>query len=61
MNIFNWIKPINTHGKEGNPFLNKKKYSVINGSIVVSPEELAKSEKVKAQLKSIKSLKAKNL
>jgi hypothetical protein len=57
MNIFKWIKPINTYGREGDPFLNKKKYSVINGSIMVSPEELAKSEKVKKQLKLIRKIK----
>jgi hypothetical protein len=32
----------------------QEKYSVINGSIMVSPEELAKSEKVQKQLKLIR-------
>jgi hypothetical protein len=52
--IILWIKPINTYRRKGDPFLNKKKYSVINGSIVVSPEELVKSEKVQEQLKLIR-------
>jgi hypothetical protein len=56
MNIFKWIKPINTYGREDDPFLNKKKYFVIDGSIVVSPEELVKSEKVKKQLELIKKI-----
>jgi len=37
-----------------NPFLNKKKYSVVNGSIMVNPEELAKSPKVKKDLELIR-------
>jgi hypothetical protein len=38
--ILKYIKPINTWGKEDNPFLNKKKYFVHNGSIVVNPTEI---------------------
>jgi hypothetical protein len=40
MNILKLIKPVNTYGKKGNPFLNKKKYSVIDGAIMVNPEEI---------------------
>lgn len=59
MMFIDWIKPINTYGRENDPFLDKKKYSVINGSIMVSPEELAKSEKVKKQLELIRKIKNK--
>jgi len=57
MNLFEWLKPINTYGKEGDPFLNKKKYSVVNGSILVSAEELMKSKKVQDQLALIRRMK----
>jgi hypothetical protein len=57
MKLFKWIKPINTYGQEGNPFLNSKKYSVHNGSIVVSVEELVKSEKFKKDCEMLRNIK----
>jgi len=57
MKLFKWIKPIKTYGQEGNPFLNNKKYSVYNGSIVVCPEEFAKSRKVQKDCEMLRNMK----